>query len=215
MKHLSLTFILLKGWHFVGQPAIRDNFLLFRLGIVSWFSAFSTSVLINSRAFFFFFLFLQLSKWTCRKLWLKPPRPAPKSAWYWATLTAAGCPRPWRSSRAPVATARRRPPSLPPSPARCPRLVFSQASPREPKLAWGSWMVATPWADPCPGRTNWTRGSIGRSSTTPWTDTAAVRRRSPSRSFPWQAFPPLSRPPEEATAPSCTSTSCERRRHVR
>lgn len=164
-----------------------------------------------------FVIFVQPSRWTCRKPWLKPLRPAPRSVWYWATLTAAGCPQPWPSSRVLVTTAPLLP--LPPlaSLVQCLPLASSRALHEELKPtwpAWGSWMVVTPWAGLYPKRMNWTKESIGRSSTTPWIDTAVVRRRTPSRSSHWRVSPPLSRPLEEAAAPSYTSTSCKRNRQI-
>ena len=165
----------------------------------------------------FFFFFLQPSRWTCRKPWPRPLRPVPRSVWYWATPTAAGCPQPWPSSRVLVATAPPPPLLPPPSPLQCPLLASSRAVPGEPKptwAAWASWMVATPWAGPCPEKMNWTKGSTGRSSTTPWTDTA-VRRRTPSKSSHWRAsLPPRSRPPAGAAALSYTSTSCKSQRQI-
>lgn len=38
-------------------------------------------------------------------------------------------------------------------------------------------MAATLWVDQCPKEMNWTKGSTDHSSTTPWIDTAAVRRK--------------------------------------
>lgn len=191
---------------------------------MSCFSAFTAKLSLCSfyvlmwliNCCFFLLSFLQPSKWTCRKLWPRPLRPAPRNVWYWATLTAAGCPLPWHSSRVPGATAPLRPP--PPSPVQCLLLVSSPALPREEKITWAAWgslMVATLWVGPSPKRMNWTKGSTGHSSTTPWTDTAAVRRRTPLKSFPWQASPLLSRPPVEAAAPSYMSTSCKRERHLK
>ena len=230
MKHLSLTFILLKGWHFVGQPLIRRQlssvyimihecsrwFLQRRANGVTFQLHLCTFWPVLFSAFFFFF-FLQPSRWTCRKPWPRPLRPVPRSVWYWATPTAAGCPQPWPSSRVLVATAPPPPLLPPPSPLQCPLLASSRAVPGEPKptwAAWASWMVATPWAGPCPEKMNWTKGSTGRSSTTPWTDTA-VRRRTPSKSSHWRASPPpRSRPPAGAAALSYTSTSCKSQRQI-
>lgn len=163
-------------------------------------------------------LFQQLSRWTFRRPWLRPLRPVPRSVWYWATLTAAGCPQPWPSSRVLAVTAPPPPLSPPPSPVQCPLLASSRAVPGEPKLtwsAWGSWMAAIPLAGLCPQKMNWTMGSTGRNSTTPWID-IAVRKRAPSRSSPWRASPLLGsrRPLEGAAARSYTSTSCKSKRQI-
>lgn len=168
--------------------------------------------------FLSFSAFLQLLRWTCRKPWPRPLRPVPKSVWYWGTPTAAGCPQPWPSSRVRAATAQLPPLPPPRSPVLFPHLASSRAAPAEPKLtwaAWGSWMAAIPWAGLCPERMNWTKGSTDRSSTTPWTDTAAVRRRIPSKLSPWRASPPpvSRRRLAGEVAPSYTSTSCKRKRH--
>lgn len=194
--------------------------LLQHLGKIIAFQLHSLYVLtcwINHVVFFFFSSspFLQPSRWTCRKPWLRPLRPVPRSVWYWATPTAAGCPQPWPSSR--VLAAPPPPLPLPPSPLQCPLLASSRASAGEPKLtwaAWGSWMVAIPWVGLCPKKMNWTKGSTGHSSTTPWIDTAVVRRRTPSRSSPWRASPPPGSPLAGAAALSYMSTSCKSKRQI-
>lgn len=171
MKHLSLTFILLKGWHFV-VPMIRWQ--LFSVYIMFIQCIYSTPVKALHFcctlsvfwpvglttlfvSFFSLSLFLQPSRWTCRRPWLRPLRPVPKSVWYWATPTAAGCPQPWPSSRVLAATAP--PPPLPPlsSLVASPLLASNRAVSGEPKLtwaAWGSWMAAIPWAGLCPKKMN-------------------------------------------------------------
>lgn len=138
--------------------------------------------------FFFLLLFSQPSRWTCRKPWLRPLRPAPRSVWYWATPTAAGCPQPWPNSRVLLATAPLPPLPPPPSPLPFPPLASSRAVLGELKPPWGLWMAAILWAGLCPKKMNWTRDSTVPSSTTPWID-FVVRRRTLSRSSRWQASP--------------------------
>lgn len=137
----------------------------------------------------FLFLSLQPSRWTCRGPWLKHRRPARRSAWSLAILTAAGCPQRWPSS------------SLPTMPL-CRISAFSRAGPVEP-----SPMGATPSVDPCL-KMNWTKVVTGPSSTTPSRDTAATRKTL-SRSSPWQTLHHLhsSHRPLGAPAPSFMSIS--------
>lgn len=113
----------------------------------------------------------QLLKWTCRRPWLRPRRPAPRNVWSSAILTAAGCLRRWPSSRRLL---------LP----RCPRSAFSRAGHAAAPCQTG----VTPSADLCPEMI-WTKGAIGLSSTAHWTDTVA-RKRMLWRSFLWPASLP-------------------------
>lgn len=180
IKHLSLPFILLKGWHL--QVNLRGRYSLFDLAYSPHLSVIRGTIFrrggvgrgmgyCKQRHFAhasppllvcLLSSCVQPSKWTCRRPWRRRRRRARRSAWSSATRTAAGCPRPWPSSRRPPAP-------------RCPPSASSRPGLRAPRPT-----AATPSAGQCP-KTMWRKGATGPSSTTRWRDTPA-RRRTRSRS---------------------------------
>lgn len=137
----------------------------------------------------------QLLKWTCRRPWVRPRRPAPRNVWSSAILTAAGCPRRWPSSKRLL---------LP----HCPRSAFSRAGHAAAPCQTG----VTPSADLYPEMI-WTKGAIGPSSTAHWTDTV-TRKRTLWRSSLWPASLPHRARRTRVLAPplhSYMSISCKAR----